>query len=144
MKFKTKKIKKIFFWSPLLGHVGTINAVIGMATSLNRFNYYEIYLINLFGEFDEYKNFKDFKVISFFNFVKYFSKTGILSKIFIYFFSLLSIPQLIYQIIIIKLDAIISNLVGYIPCILKFFFRKLIIINSIQGFPKFTFLRIVL
>ena len=46
MNFKTKKPKKIFFWSPMLSHVGTINAVIGMATAMNKFNLHQIYLIN--------------------------------------------------------------------------------------------------
>ena len=34
------KNKNILFWSPLLGHVGTLNAVIGMANALNSYKKY--------------------------------------------------------------------------------------------------------
>ena len=40
--------KKIFFWSPMLSHVGTINAVEKSAESLRKYLNYEIYLINVF------------------------------------------------------------------------------------------------
>ena len=46
--------KKIFFWSPMLSHVGTYQAVISMSEALNKFNHYQVFLINVFGEFDEY------------------------------------------------------------------------------------------
>ena len=128
----------------MLSHVGTINAVIGMATAMNKFNLHQIYLINLFGEFDDFKNNENFKVIDIFKFGKLLPHTGIFSKICIYFFSILSIPFLIHKIIIFKPNIIISNLVGYIPCILKLFFKDLIVINSIQGLPKFSYLRIIL
>lgn len=142
MNFKTKK-QKIFFWSPMLSHVGTINAVIGMATAMNKFNSYEVYLINLFGEFDSFKKNENYKVIDIFKFGKLLPSTGSLAKICIYFFSILSIPFLIQKIIIFKPNIIISNLVGYISCVLKLFFKDLIVINSIQGLPKFTYLRTI-
>ena len=50
-----KKNKKIFFWSPLLGHVGTLNAVLHSAESLNRYGGADISIINTFGEFDNLK-----------------------------------------------------------------------------------------
>ena len=128
----------------MLSHVGTINAVIGMATAMNKFNLHQIYLINLFDEFNDFKNNENFKVIDIFKFGKLLPHTGIFSKICIYFFLILSIPFLIHKIIIFKPNIIISNLVGYIPCILKLFFKDLIVINSIQGLPKFSYLRIIL
>ena len=48
--------KKVFFWSPMLSHIGTYQAVISMSEALNKFNNYQVYLINVFGEFDEYEN----------------------------------------------------------------------------------------
>ena len=45
--------KKIFFWSPILSHVGTIKAVEKSAEALKKYSNLDIYLINVFGEFDD-------------------------------------------------------------------------------------------
>ena len=45
--------KKIFFWSPMLSHIGTHQAVIPMAEALTEYDNYKVYLINVFGEFDD-------------------------------------------------------------------------------------------
>ena len=141
MTFFIKYFTRIFFLSPLLGHVGTINAVAGMAKALKKYNFCEVFLINVFGEFDNYKSSKDFKVIDIFSFGKHLPKTGLVSKFFIYFFSIFAIPILFYKIKIFRPNIIISNLVGFIPCLLKNFLKNIIIINSIQGLPKFTLIR---
>lgn len=138
-----KQKKKIFFWSPLLSHVGTINAVQLSAESLNKYLNYEIYLINVFGEFDYLKENKYFKLLNIYKF-RSWKKTGLLSKIIIYSLTFLSIFHLIFYYKKFSPDIIVSNLVGYVPNILKFFFPKLVIINSIQGYPRFNFFRKIL
>jgi glycosyltransferase involved in cell wall biosynthesis len=141
MKPKFKNIKnKTFIWSPMISHVGTIRAAIGMAQSLAKYGKASVYLVNVFGEFDNYKNSRDFKLLNIFYKIS-FCKTGIFSKILIYTFTIFSIPYLIFYILKYKPKIIITCLVGYVPTMLKFLFRNLIVINSIQGYPKLNILR---
>ena len=55
--------------------------------------------------------------------------------------SITSFPYLIYCVSKYKPKILITGLVGFLPCLLKYFFPKLIIVNSIQGLPKFNYLR---
>lgn len=135
--------KKIFFWSPMLSHVGTINAVEKSAESLKKYLNYEIYLINVFGEFDYLKNSKKYIILDIFSF-RNWPKTGFFSKIIIYIFTLLSVLNLIKFYKKYSPDLIFCNLVGYLPNVLKYFSSKLIVVNSIQGLPKFNFFRKIL
>ena len=50
-------IKKILFWSPYIGKVGTKNAVINSAIALSKSKKYKCKIINVFGEFDNYDKF---------------------------------------------------------------------------------------
>ena len=131
---------KFFLWSPMLSNVGTNGAMIGMAKSLKKYSDAEIYLINILGEFTQYKK-ENFFIIDFLKINDLIPKTGKISKYLILIFSILSIPFLIRQVLKYKPDIIITGLVGFIPCILKFLFKDLIVINSIQGYPKFNFIR---
>jgi len=131
---------KIFMWSPMLSNVGTNGAMIGMAESLKKYLGAEIYLINVLGEFTKFKN-KNFFFLDFFKVSHIIPKTGKISKYLILFFSIICIPFLIRQIFKHKPDIIITGLVGFIPSTFKFFFRRIVIINSIQGYPNFNFLR---
>lgn len=131
---------KFFLWSPMLSNVGTNGAMIGMAKSLKKYSDAEIYLINILGEFTQYKK-ENFFIIDFLKINDLIPKTGKISKYLILIFSILSIPFLIRQVLKYKPDIIITGLVGFIPCILKFFLKNLIVINSIQGYPKFNFIR---
>ena len=49
--------KKIYYWSPFLTKVATINAVINSAESINKFSNkeYDCSIINAVGEFNFYK-----------------------------------------------------------------------------------------
>lgn len=132
--------KNIFIWSPMISHVGTLRAAIGMAQSLTKYGSANIYLINVFGEFDNYNNSQDFKLLSIFNKISFY-KTGIVSKFLIYTFTIFALPSLIFYILKYKPKIIITCLVGYVPTMLKFIFENLIVINSIQGYPKLTTLR---
>jgi glycosyltransferase involved in cell wall biosynthesis len=133
--------KKIIFWSPLLSHVGTINAVIGMADSFKKFLKYEVYIFNILGEFDEFKLKRDYHFIDVFRFSRLLPKTGKLSKIFTHLLSILSLPYFFFKITQIKPNILISSLLGYLTNLLKFLTDKIIFINSIQGYPRFNYLR---
>jgi len=137
---KKNNMSKIFLWSPMLSNVGTNGAMIGMAKSLKKYSNAEIYLINVLGEFTKYKSDK-FYSIDFFKINNLIPNTGKISKYLILLFSILSIPLLIRQILKHKPNIIITGLVGFIPGMLKYFFKDLIVINSIQGHPKLNFIR---
>ena len=137
---KKKHSIKIFLWSPMLSNVGTNGAMIGIAKSLKKYLNAKIYLLNILGEFSQYKS-EDFLFLDFLKINNIIPKTGKISKFLIFFFSILSLPFLIVKVFKHKPDIIITGLVGFIPCILKFFFNNLIIINSIQGYPKFNIFR---
>ena len=132
--------RRIFFWSPMLSHVGTIKASEKSAESLKRYLDYEIYLVNVFGEFDYLIQNKNYQILNIFS-NRNWPKTGFFSKIVIYTFSLISIFKLLKFYRIYNPEIIFCNLVGFVPNILKYFYPKLIIINSIQGLPKFNFFR---
>lgn len=133
--------KKIFFWSPLLSNVGTLNAVIGMADSLSKYSNNKVYVLDILGEFKNFRNHNRLHFLSFIRINGIVPSTGKFSKFLIIFFSILAIPFLVRKIIIHKPDYIITGLVGFIPILLKLFFRRLIVINSIQGYPKFNVFR---
>ena len=121
MNQNRNNLLKIFLWSPMLSNVGTNGAMIGMAQSLKKHSNAEIYLINVLGEFTKYKSEK-FYFIDFFKINNLIPKTGKVSKYLILLFSILSIPFLIRQILKHKPSIIIAGLVGFVPCMLKFFF----------------------
>ena len=137
--------KKIFFWSPMLGNVGTIKATTNSAEAISKYSEYKVYLLNVFGEFNFYKkNFNNISVLNIFSFLRFLPTTGFISKISIYFFSLLFFPFFFYYVIKYKPNIIICNLVGYLPLIIKLFNRKIKIFNSIQGYPRFNLVRKIL
>ena len=49
--------KIISFWSPFIGNVGTVNAVLQSAKALSQSKIYKCKIINVFGEFDQYQEF---------------------------------------------------------------------------------------
>jgi len=140
INLKKKKILKIFLWSPMLSNVGTNTAMNGIAQSLTKYSNSKIYFLDILVEFSRFNDGKNF-YLRFLKINHIVPNTGKVSKLLILFFSILSIPFLIRQIISKKPDIIISGLVGFVPSLMKYFFRDLIIINSIQGYPKFSFLR---
>lgn len=128
----------------MLSNVGTINAIIGMASSLNNYSDRKIYVLDIIGEFKKFHSLNGINFLSFIKIGETFPKTGRISKFLIIFFSILAIPFLIRKIIIHKPKYIITGLVGFIPVLLKFFFKELIIVNSIQGYPKFNVFRLLI
>lgn len=130
--------KKIFFWSPMIGYVGTVKATINSAKAIKENSEHQVILLNILGEFNEFKNRNnDIEVINIFSFLNFLPRTGFLSKLSIYFFSFLSLPILILIFIKRKPNIVITSLVGIFPLFLKIvFFKKLKVFNSIQGYPK--------
>ena len=125
----------------MLSNVGTINAIIGMVKSLNRDFNCKIYVLDILGEFKNYHNLNKINFLTFIKINGIVPSTGILSKFLIIFFSILALPFLIRKTITHKPNYIITGLVGFVPILLKIFFRKIVIINSIQGYPKFNIFR---
>ena len=131
--------KKIFFWSPMLSHIGTYQAVLAMAEALTEYNDYKVYLINVFGEFDDYKN-PSIEKINLLKAKYYIPNKGLLSKFLYYLLTFLLIPVMFYIVRKYRPDVIISNLVGYVPNLIKIFV-KIKVVNSIQGLPRFNYFR---
>ena len=78
-------IKKIYYWSPFISKVATVDAVINSAIALKKYNKkrYEVSIINVFGEFEHYKKKIDENEINLINFqsskvIKAFPKPGFL------------------------------------------------------------------
>lgn len=131
----------------MISHVGTINAVLKSALSLSNSSNNKIFIINVIGEFSSINknDFKNLIFLNIFNISKYLPKTGILSKLFLYLFSILAIPKLIFIILKHKPDFFFSYLVSVVPLfVCRIFFKKLKIICSIQGYPKLNHFRLFL
>ena len=88
--------KKIILKKGLISHVGTINAVLKSALSLSNRSNYKVYIIDVIGEFSSINKseFKNIIFLNIFNVSKYLPKTGVFSKLFLYLFSILAIPNL--------------------------------------------------
>ena len=77
--------KKIYYWSPFISKVATVDAVINSAISLKKYNknIYNVSIINVFGEFNEYKKKLEENDVNLINFgnskiIKAFPKPGYL------------------------------------------------------------------
>jgi glycosyltransferase involved in cell wall biosynthesis len=144
------QIKKIYYWSPFLTKIATIDAVINSAISLKRYNkeLYNVNIINVFGEFSEYEkklrennvnliNFKTSRII------KYFPKPGYLRSRFLsiyvffrYFFSLKNLLRNNPP------EFLIIHLITSLPLFLLLFFKmNTKVIFRISGYPKLNLLR---
>ena len=143
------KSTKIFYWSPFLGKVATIRAVLNSAISLKKYskNKFDVSIINCFSEWDEFsqilkKNLinkvelnQDFKINT--------NITGFIKSRLIYFISFfklyLKLKKLIKKN---EPDYLIIHLITFIPLILFFinkFNTKLIL--RISGKPELNYLR---
>jgi glycosyltransferase involved in cell wall biosynthesis len=139
-------MKKIFFWSPMISNVGTVKATINSALAISIYSQHKIYLLNIIGEFNLYQNElkkKNIIIINFFfsSFSRFLPQTGFFSKFFIYSITLISLPKIFFYLFKIRPHIFITSLVGYIPLFFKFFFKKIKIFNSIQGYPNFNIMR---
>ncbi len=135
---------KVVFWSPYVGHVGTIKAVINSAKSFVQYGNHSVALIKNHSEWDGYEQEIKKAGISVYDFrlKKYFpniySTSPLGSRIYMILVALSGILQMYQYIRKRKPDLIVANLVvlPVIVCTLLFRFPPKLII-SIQGFPKF-------
>ena len=142
-------MKKIYYWSPCLGKVGTIKSTLNSAYSLKKYDSLnnEVAIINSCGEWDDYKNeiidnnielidlgFKYFKLLPY--------KGIFLSRISYTIIFILSFFPLINLIKKNKPDFVIAHLITSLPLLLnKIFNGKFRCILRISGYPKLHFFR---
>ena len=142
-------MKKIYYWSPCLGKVGTIKSTLNSAYSLKKYDSLnnEVAIINSCGEWDDYKNeiidnnvelidigFKYFKLLPY--------KGIFLSRISYLIIFILSFFPLINLIKKNKPDFIIAHLITSLPLLInKILNGKFKCILRISGYPKLHFFR---
>ena len=142
-------MKKIYYWSPCLDLVGTVNSTINSAIALKRYSKenYNIKIINCCGEWDNKKEILIKENIELKNFYfKYFNflpKKGFIqsrfSSLVIIILSFVPLLRLLKKE---KPDFIIIHLITSLPLILlNMFSFKTKFILRISGFPKLNFLR---
>ena len=141
--------KSIYYWSPFLSKIATINAVINSAYSMNRYSQnYNCSIINAVGEFNVYSKDLLKKKINLINLSniflhKYLPNTGIFksrfSFIIIFIFSFFKLKRLLQKD---SPDYLIIHLITSLPLLLNFFFNfNTKIILRISGYPKLNFFR---
>jgi glycosyltransferase involved in cell wall biosynthesis len=141
--------KSIYYWSPFLSKIATINAVINSAHSMSRYSKkYNCSIINAVGEFDIYSEELFKKNINLINLsnrsiYKYLPSRGVfksrLSFIIIFIFSLFKLKKLLQRD---NPDFLIIHLITSLPLLLNFFFKlNTKIILRISGYPKLNIFR---
>ena len=140
--------KKIFFWSPCLGNVGTIKSTINSAISLKKYNQNnEVYIINVCGEWNDHqKLFLEYsiKLLNLnFNYFKFLPKEGYINSRLSYFLIyILSFIPLIKLLRTHQPNIVFLHLITSLPLtILKIFNFKTDFALRISGYPKFNFIR---
>tara|TARA_B100000989_G_scaffold159389_1_gene119007 strand:+ start:11347 stop:12507 length:1161 start_codon:yes stop_codon:yes gene_type:complete len=143
------KKKTIFYWSPCLNPVGTINSTLNSASALIKYksNEYDVFLINACGEWDQYLEFINLNKIKLINlqfkYFKFLPKRGYfqsrLSYILIFLFSFFPLARLIKKY---QPDYVVNHLITSLPLSLLIFFKfKSKFILRISGFPKLNIIR---
>ncbi len=140
--------KKIVFWCPFFGKVGTANAVIESVKALNESKKFHCKVMNVFGEFDEYSDFfskNNIEEIKLTNckFVNYTPKKGFFwSRLNYLFIVLISFIPLICYLKKNPKDIFFTYLLNSLPFfVIKFFNFKNKIVFRISGKINYTFLR---
>lgn len=138
-------MKKICFWTPYIGNVGTIKATIHSAEAIKKYSDADI-AIDLFKIHSEWEGYEqsiekaELNVVDF-NLKKYFRnlpKYGIFSRVTMILIMFYSIPKLISYFNKKKPEVIFSYLQGITPILARIFAKhKPKIIVSIQGLPSF-------
>lgn len=136
-------MKKIIYWSPYLGHIGTKKSTLNSAKGLSKYgsSKFDVLLINALGEWN---NVKDINKLDFFkNFYQKLPQGGFLkSRISFIIIFLLSILPLYKFLKKNKPDYFIAHLITSLPIFLfKIFNFKTKLILRISGYPKLNFLR---
>ena len=141
-------MKKIIFWCPFIGNVGTANAVLQSAKALSESKDYKCKVINVFGEFDRYQKFFDENNIEEIKLIKnrllnllpkngfFWSRINFILIFLLSFFPLLSFMKNN------KKDYLFIYLITSLPLILaKIFNLKNKIVFRVSGKIHFSMLR---
>jgi len=136
-------VKKIIYWSPYLGHIGTKKSTLNSAKGLSVYgkDKFDVRLINALGEWNDVN---EIKTISFFkNLYNKLPQGGFLkSRISYSIIFLLSILPLYKFLKKDKPDYIIAHLITSLPIFLfKIFKFETKLILRISGYPKLNLIR---
>jgi glycosyltransferase involved in cell wall biosynthesis len=136
-------VKKITYWSPYLGHIGTKKSTLNSAKGLSYYGNgeFDVTLINALGEWN---NVDDIKILNFSNsFYKLLPQGGFIkSRISYSIIFLLSMIPLYKFIKKNKPDYLIAHLITSLPIFLFTIFSfKTKLILRISGYPKLNFMR---
>lgn len=140
---------KLFYWSPFLSNIATVDSVVNSINSLKRYgkkNEYKTFLIDASGEWEhKFGKILGINIIKLYkkNYFRFLPKGGFfksrLSQIIIFICNLYPLRKLLIKE---KPDFLIAHLVISLPLVLFFFFKfdtKLII--RISGTPKLNIFR---
>jgi len=136
-------VKKIIYWSPYLGHIGTKKSTLNSAKGLFVYgkDKYDVKLINAMGEWNDVN---DIKTLSFFkNLYKKLPQGGFLksriSYLIIFFLSIVPLYKFLKKD---KPDYLIAHLITSLPIFLFRIFKfKTKLILRISGYPKLNLIR---
>ena len=141
-------MKKVIFWCPFFGKVGTVKAVINSAIALSSQKNFKCFIINSVGEFDQYKNIlkkNNIKEIRFFkkSIINFLPKTCfffiIISFVIIF---ILSFFTLLFFLKKKKIFFFFSYLLTSLPLLIFTIFNiKNKLFLKISGKVNYTFLR---
>ena len=145
-------MKKIYYWSPYIGNIATIKAVVNSAHSISKFSKgkFEPTVINSCGEWDKFKEDLEKKKINLLNFKNSFKLNtkirGFIASRVVYIKIFLSNFFLLKKTILEdKPDFLVAHLITSLPIFLFLIFKfdtKLII--RISGKVKMNFIRKIL
>lgn len=136
-------MKKICFWTPYIGNIGTIKATISSAAIIKKHIDCEVGLFKIYGEWEGYegilkKNSLDIIDFCLKNFFKKLPSYGVFSRLTMLITMIYSIPKLINYFNKKKPDIVFSYLQGITPLIARCFsVYKPKIFLSVQGLPSF-------
>lgn len=136
-------MKKIIYWSPYLGHIGTKKSTLNSAKGLSVYGKgkFDVKLINALGEWNDIN---EIKTLSFYkNLYNKLPQGGFLksriSYLIIFLLSILPLYKLLKED---KPDYIIAHLITSLPIFLfKIFKFETKLILRISGYPKLNFIR---
>lgn len=142
-------MKKIFYWSPYITNVATIEAVINSIKSVKKYSKsFNPILINVCGEFDNYKNDLlklDIEVIDlvFFSYHRFLPTKGFLqSRLSFLIIFIISFIPLFLLIRASKPDYLIFHLITSLPILVSNLIKKKTkFILRISGLPKYNLFR---
>lgn len=135
----------VLYWTPYKGNVGTINATIFSAQALRKKGL-RVALVKIHDEW-EGRELGDLQVIDLGlkRYLPILPSKGWGFRLSMMIYCIYSFPLLLILFNRVKPKVVISSLLGFLPLGVRFFSKhRPIIINSVQGMPRFNILRRVI